>query len=82
LPITAAIVKDLARACGFELAGVTAALPSEDFGRFAAWRAAGMAGEMNYLTDRRGDLRADPRELLPSAQSIVCVGKLYNCGSE
>jgi epoxyqueuosine reductase len=78
LPITAAVVKELARACGFELAGVTAALPSEDFARFAAWRAAGMAGEMNYLTDRRGDLRADPRELLPSAQSIVCVGKLYN----
>ncbi len=37
-----------------------------------------MAGEMAYLTDRRGDLRADPRNLLPDAQSIVCVGKLYN----
>ena len=78
MPITAAVVKDLARACGFELAGVTAALPSEDFARFESWRAAGMAGEMNYLTDRRGDLRADPRHLLPSAQSIVCLGKLYN----
>jgi epoxyqueuosine reductase len=78
LPITAAIVKDLARACGFELVGVAAALPSEDFARFETWRAAGRAGEMNYLTDRRGDLRADPRQLLPAAQSIVCVGKLYN----
>jgi epoxyqueuosine reductase len=37
-----------------------------------------MAGEMRYLTDRRGDMRADPRSLLPSARSIVCVGKLYN----
>lgn len=78
MPITAAIVKDLARACGFELAGVAAALPSDDLARFETWRQAGMAGEMNYLTDRRGDLRADPRHLLPSAQSIVCVGKLYN----
>lgn len=32
---------------------------------------------MVYMTDHRGDLRADPRELLPDAQSIVCVGKLY-----
>lgn len=39
-----------------------------------------MAGEMSYLTDRRGDLRADPRNLLPAAKSIVCVGKLYNTG--
>ena len=37
-----------------------------------------MAGEMAYLTDRRGDLRSDPRHLLPSARSILCVGKLYN----
>lgn len=37
-----------------------------------------MAGEMAYLTDHRGDLRSDPRNLLPNAQSIVCVGQLYN----
>ncbi len=37
-----------------------------------------MAGEMKYLTDRRGDLRGDPRNLLLAAQSLVCVGKLYN----
>ncbi len=67
----------MAHACGFELAGVAEALPSEDFARFAEWRAAGYAGEMRYLTDQRGDLRADPRDLLPSARSILCVGKLY-----
>ncbi len=37
-----------------------------------------MAGQMGYLTDRRADLRNDPRTLLPSARSIICVGKLYN----
>jgi epoxyqueuosine reductase len=78
LAITAVQVKQLARACGFELAGIASALPSEDFDRFEEWRNAGFAGEMGYLTDRRGDLRADPRNLLPTAQSIVCVGKLYN----
>src|SRR5581483_10269549 len=29
-------------------------------------------------TDRRGDLRRDVRNLLPSAKSVICVGKLYN----
>jgi len=67
----------MARACGFELAGVAAALPSEDGARFDAWRDAGYAGDMRYLIDRRGDLRADPRNLLASARSILCVGKLY-----
>ena|GEM_PF-59738 len=78
MSITAQQVKKLAYSCGFELAGVTAAVPSEDLSRFETWRASGMAGEMTYLTDHRGDLRRDPRQLLPEAQSIVCVGKLYN----
>ncbi len=80
LAISASTVKELARACGFELAGIAPALPAEDFARFEAWRAAGIAGEMHYLTDQRGDLRSDPRNLLPAAKSIVCVGKLYNTG--
>src|ERR1035438_4492150 len=32
---------------------------------------------MRYLTDHRAAVREDPRNLLPSARSIVCVGKLY-----
>ena len=32
---------------------------------------------MGYLTDRRAAVRDDPRNLLPSARSIICVGKLY-----
>jgi epoxyqueuosine reductase len=37
-----------------------------------------MAGEMAYLRDRRADVRADPRNLLATARSIICAGKLYN----
>jgi len=33
---------------------------------------------MTYLTDRRAEIRQDPRNLVPSARSIICVGKLYN----
>ena len=71
------VVKALARECGFELAGVSSALPSSEADTFEEWVAAGMAASMRYLTDHRADLRHDPRALLPSAQSIVCVGKLY-----
>ena len=72
-------VRRLARECGFELAGVARAQPpGDDFDRYQKWVSQGMAGEMRYLTDRRAEVRRDPRNLLPGAQSIICVGKLYN----
>ena len=75
-------VKRVARECGFELAGIAPALPAEDFARFERWLGRGMAGEMRYLTDRRAELRRDPRSLLPGARSVICVGKLYNTSPE
>src|SRR6266487_1811003 len=71
-------VKQLAHDCGFELAGVAAAAPVSAATRYLDWVAQGMAGEMRYLTDYRADRRTDPRSLLESARSIICVGKLYN----
>ena len=69
----------MARECGFELAGVARAEPiGEDMARYREWAARGMAGEMRYLTDRRADVRSDPRNLLTGARSVICVGKLYN----
>jgi epoxyqueuosine reductase len=76
--MTSAEVTSLARECGFELAGVAPAVPVGERGWYHEWIAAGFAGEMHYLADRRGDLRDDPRNLLPSARSIICAGKLYN----
>lgn len=70
-------LKESARECGFELAGVTPARPVSDAGLYRSWVDAGMAASMRYLTDHRADLRADPRLLLSSAQSIICVGKVY-----
>jgi len=71
-------VKRLAHDCGFELAGVARAEPLPEAGYYRRWIQAGMAGAMSYLTDRRGEMRADPRSLLASARSIICAGKLYN----
>jgi epoxyqueuosine reductase len=80
--VTRETVKRIARECGFELAGIAPAETSpefsDDFARYQAWNAQGHAGEMKYLTDRRGDVRGDVRNLLPSARSVICVGKLYN----
>ncbi len=76
--MTGAEIRQLASECGFELAGVTAAEPASDRERYREWVASGFGGEMRYLTDRRAEVRDDPRNLLPSARSIICVGKLYN----
>jgi epoxyqueuosine reductase len=71
-------IKTLARECGFELAGIAAAGPVGEARYYRQWIADGMAGAMGYLTDRRAGLRDDARHLLPSARSVLCVGKLYN----
>jgi len=76
--MTGEAVRRLASECGFELAGVASAEPPEDFERYRTWIEKGCAGEMRYLTDRRAVVREDPRNLLPTARSIICVGKLYN----
>jgi epoxyqueuosine reductase len=75
--VDSATLRQIALTCGFDLAGVTNLLQNPDFARFEQWRAHGYAGSMEYLTDRRGDLRADVRGLLPSAKSVLCVGKWY-----
>ncbi|HEV3201361.1 MAG TPA: tRNA epoxyqueuosine(34) reductase QueG [Bryobacteraceae bacterium] len=71
-------IRGLARECGFELAGVARAEPVAERTWYHEWVDAGCAGEMGYLTDRRADVRDDPRNLLASAKTVVCVGKLYN----
>lgn len=76
--VSADLVKRLARQCGFELAGVAAAAPSPDRGRYLQWVSRGMAASMQYLTDHRAEVRMDPRRLLPRARSVIVVGKLYN----
>jgi epoxyqueuosine reductase len=76
--LTGAEIRELARQCDFEVAGVARAEPVEERHWFHEWVAGGFAGEMRYLTDHRAAIRDDPRRLLPSARSVICVGKLYN----
>ncbi|MCU1261589.1 MAG: hypothetical protein JWO80_4474 [Bryobacterales bacterium] len=76
--ITPGKITSLALGCGFQLSGVAKALPLDDSARYQAWANNGFAGEMRYLTDHRAPKRNDPRSLLPSAQSVICLGMLYN----
>jgi epoxyqueuosine reductase len=76
--VRAETVKRLAHECGFELAGVARADPLPEAAWYLEWVGRGMAGEMSYLAGQRAAMRSDPRALLPSVKSILCVGKLYN----
>ena len=76
--MTARDVHRICQQAGFELAGVARALPSPDRLRYQHWLDRGLAGEMHYLTDHRAQVRTDPRLLLPTARSVIAVGKLYN----
>jgi epoxyqueuosine reductase len=71
-------IRVLAARGGFEIAGVAPVGAIPDFARYMDWVQNGRAGAMSYLTDHRATLRQDVRSLLPSAQSVICVGKLYN----
>ncbi len=71
-------IERLACKSGFELCGVASVSPLPEFAHFRDWAGRGLAGGMGYLTDHRADLRSDVRNLLPSARSVISLGKLYN----
>jgi epoxyqueuosine reductase len=60
---------------GFDLCGVAPVEGLDELSHFPEWLARGYAGEMKYLQDNR---RADPREVLEGAQSLIVVALNYN----
>jgi epoxyqueuosine reductase len=68
-------IKEAAIEIGFDLAGVAPIDVGHDLDFARQWVEQGRGGEMNYL---RNPKRHDPRQVLPSAQSVVCVGLVYN----
>lgn len=71
-------VQERAHQLGFELVGIASAEPTLESLFYPEWLERGYHGEMAYLEGRRGAMRADPRTLLPSARSVICVGMVYN----
>ena len=76
--MTSEDIKALAEQAGFDLAGVASVEPTVESLFYPKWLDLGYAGTMEYLKGRRGEMRADPRTLLPSAKSLICLGLIYH----
>ncbi len=75
------LVKQAARAAGFELVGVAPVYDFDELDRFREWIAAGHAGEMKYMEARAesGVLkRVSLRSTLPWVRSVVVCAINYN----
>jgi epoxyqueuosine reductase len=70
-------IKEFARECGFDLCGISAVGSFPELAFLDDWIARGYHGEMHYMA-RTADRRADVRAVLPSAQSVVVLGTIYN----
>ncbi len=72
-------VKAKAVELGFNLVGITPALPSPQFDVYRQWIAAGYHGTMGYMArPDRVDRRRDLNVILPGARSLIVVGLDYH----
>jgi epoxyqueuosine reductase len=75
--ITSHAVKNEAAAAGFDLCGIAPAAAFPELTFLREWLARGYAGEMHYM-HRTADRRADVRNVLPGALSVISLGVVYN----
>src|SRR5271157_2268851 len=68
-------VKQRALDLGFDLAGIAPIAVWKDLEFSRQWVEKGFNGEMRYLENPK---RFDPHLVLASAQSVICVGLVYN----
>jgi hypothetical protein len=67
-------LKERALDIGFDLVGIAPVVPGRDLEFAREWLKRGYGGEMRYLANPSRD---DPRAILPSVKSVICVGLLY-----
>jgi epoxyqueuosine reductase len=75
--LSSAAIKQHAAELGFDLCGIA---PAQDFPELTFlndWLARGYAGEMAYMS-KSAERRADIRNVLSSAKSVIVTGTLYN----
>ena len=75
--LTSAAIKRQAHELGFDLCGIAPAIGHPELGFFREWIDHGYAGEMGYLA-RSADKRADVRNVLPSARTVIVTATVYN----
>ena len=70
-------IKQRARELGFDLCGVAPAADFPELKFLDEWLARGYAGEMEYMS-KSANRRADIRNFLPSARSVIVTATVYN----
>jgi epoxyqueuosine reductase len=75
--VTSSEVKQKAAELGFDLCGIAPAAGFTELAFLQEWLARGYAGDMQYL-HRTAERRSDVRAVMPSAQSVIALGTVYN----
>jgi epoxyqueuosine reductase len=75
--IDAAQIKAEAAAAGFDLCGIAPAGNFPELEFLPKWLNRGYAGEMHYMY-RTSERRSNVRAIMPSAQSVISLGIVYN----
>jgi epoxyqueuosine reductase len=70
-------IKARARELGFDLCGIAPAAAHPELAFLREWLDRGYGGTMTYL-HRSARKRADVRQVVPSAQTVIVTGTLYN----
>jgi epoxyqueuosine reductase len=75
--LTASAIKSRASELGFDLCGIAPAADLPELKFLRDWLDRGYGGTMTYL-HRSARRRADVRHVVPSAQTVIVTGTLYN----
>jgi epoxyqueuosine reductase len=75
--LSARTIKERARILGFDLCGIAATERYPELGFLEEWLDRGYAADMAWLP-RSAEKRADVRNVLPGARSVIVTGTLYN----
>ena len=79
--LSASQIKAKASELGFDLCGVAPVDNFPELQFLPEWLARGYAGDMTYMS-RSAERRADVRNVVPGARSVIVTGTLYNTGSD
>src|SRR5215470_13572162 len=75
--LTAGQIKARASELGFDLCGIAPVDSFPELRFLPEWLARGYAGDMAYMS-RSADKRADVRNVVPGARSVIVTGTIYN----
>jgi epoxyqueuosine reductase len=75
--LTSSTIKQQAATLGFDLCGIAPVDDHPELGFLREWLGRGYAGAMEWMS-RSAERRADVRQVVPAARSVIVTGTLYN----